>query len=380
MQKVAIFGSTGSVGRQALAVIDAHPGEFQVVVLAAGSSAAALAEQVRRFRPAHVVLGDEAALPALRAALSGVDVAIHAGAEDLAACAALPEVDCVIAAMTGVRGLPVSLAAVTAGKRLALANKESMVAAGPLLRAAAARSGAQILPVDSEHSAIHQCLSAGTPEEVARIILTASGGPFRTRSADTFAQITVAEALRHPTWSMGPKISIDSATMMNKALEIVEARHLFDIEAERIAVTVHPQSVVHSLVEFRDGTVMAQMSAPDMRLPLQYAMSWPRRMAFPAPGFQVSLFQTLTFEEPDFQRFPSLLLGMDAARRGGTAGAVLNAANEIAVERFVAGEINFPAISEHVGRVLARHRCVAADSVRTVLDADHWAREEMLRC
>ncbi|MSR74037.1 MAG: 1-deoxy-D-xylulose-5-phosphate reductoisomerase [Planctomycetes bacterium] len=380
MQKVAIFGSTGSVGRQALAVVDEHPQEFSVAVLAAGASVDALVEQARRYRPQHVVVGDTAALGALQDALAGSGILLHSGAQGLAECAALPDVDCVVAAITGIRGLPVSVSAVQAGKRLALANKESMVAAGPLLRAAAAKSGSEIIPVDSEHAAIFQCLMAGSREEVRRIILTASGGPFRTRRADTFASITVAEALRHPTWSMGPKISIDSATMMNKALEIVEARHLFDMEADKIAVVVHPQSVVHSMVEFQDGAVIAQMSAPDMRLPLQYAMSWPRRLQSSTPGFHVSIFQSLTFEEPDVQRFPSLLLGLDAARRGGTAGAVLNAANEVAVERFVRGEINFLSVFEHVGRVLARHQCVAADSVQTVLDADCWAREEMLRC
>lgn len=379
MQRIAVLGSTGSVGRQALDVIAAHPAAFEVTTLAAGSNVQELARQALTFRPRRAIIADGSKLGELRAALAGTPVEVAAGADAIACAASESAVDCIVAAMTGVVGLPSSLAAVQAGKRLALANKESMVAAGPLLRAAAAASGAIILPVDSEHSAIFQCLMAGRHAEVRRLILTASGGPFRQRPLDTFGSITVEEALRHPTWNMGPKISVDSATMMNKALEIIEARFLFDLPAAQIDVVVHPQSIVHSMVEFKDGTVMAQMSLADMRLPLRYALSWPERWQADAPGFTAAKFANLQFEEPDEQKFPALRLGKIAAERGGTAGAVLNAANEAAVALFMSGTLAFPEIARRVGDVLEAHRIIDVPDLHEIMAADHWAREEVVR-
>lgn len=379
MQRIAVLGSTGSVGRQALDVIAAHPAAFEVTTLAAGSNVQELARQALTFRPRRAIIADGSKLGELRAALAGTPVEVVAGADAIACAASESAVDCIVAAMTGVVGLPSSLAAVQAGKRLALANKESMVAAGPLLRAAAAASGAIILPVDSEHSAIFQCLMAGRHAEVRRLILTASGGPFRQRPLDTFGSITVKEALRHPTWNMGPKISVDSATMMNKALEIIEARFLFDLPAAQIDVVVHPQSIVHSMVEFKDGTVMAQMSLADMRLPLRYALSWPERWQADAPGFTAAKFANLQFEEPDEQKFPALRLGKIAAERGGTAGAVLNAANEAAVALFMSGTLAFPEIARRVGDVLEAHRIIDVPDLHEIMAADHWAREEVVR-
>ncbi len=379
MQRIAVLGSTGSVGRQALDVIAAHPSAFEVDSLAAGSNVAELARQAKLFNPRRAIIADTSKWELLRSALADLSIEVAAGAEAIAEAAGHRDVDCVVAAMTGVVGLPSSLAAVRAGKRLALANKESMVAAGPLLRAAAAASGAVILPVDSEHSAIFQCLMAGQHAEVKRLILTASGGPFRQRPRDSFDAITVEEALRHPTWNMGPKISVDSATMMNKALEVIEARFLFDLPAAQIEVVVHPQSIVHSMVEFQDGTVMAQMSLADMRLPLRYALSWPERWQADAPGFSAAKFANLQFEEPDELKFPALRLGKLAAERGGTAGAVLNAANEAAVALFMAGTLTFPEITRRVGAVLEAHRVIDAPDLQEIMNADRWAREEVVR-
>jgi 1-deoxy-D-xylulose-5-phosphate reductoisomerase len=378
VRRVAIFGSTGSVGQNALRVVEALPEAFQVTVLAACRSTAELAAQAARFAPAVLALGDKDRAADLRAALPpSFRGEIVAGHEDLAEAAGRPDVDVVLNAITGAAGLAVSLRALSAGKMLALANKESLVAAGPLLVAQAARTGAQIVPVDSEHSALHQALKSGRPHEVRELILTASGGPFRQRPRGSFASITRAEALNHPTWRMGPKISVDSATLMNKALEVVEARWLFDTPADRIRVAIHPQSVVHSMVVFRDGSVVAQMGAPDMRLPIQYALSYPDRLPSDRPGFDPAAFSGLTFEEPDFERFPSLELGFRAARSGGLVGTVLNAANERAVDLFLAGEIAFPEIFERVRAALDEFRDPGEVSLESVLEADRWAREEV---
>jgi 1-deoxy-D-xylulose-5-phosphate reductoisomerase len=268
-------------------------------------------------------------------------------------------------------------AAVEAGKAVALANKETLVMAGPLVMALAARCGATILPVDSEHSAVHQALCSGQHADVKRIVLTASGGPFRTKPREALATVTPAEALAHPTWSMGPKITIDSATMMNKALEIIEARWLFDMPAEKIAVLVHPQSIVHSMVEFVDGSVIAQLSPPDMRLPIQYALTYPERTEGPARKFDFTRPMTLEFEPPDVERFPAVRLGHEAAARGGTAGAVLNAANEAAVGRFLAGGLRFTDIAEACARVLDEHPFEAEPTLDEILRLDSWARQEV---
>lgn len=376
-RRLALFGSTGSIGRNALRVVDALPGAFRPTVLAAWRSAEELAAQAVTYAPHVVAIGDEAREADLRRALpAGFRGEVRSGAAALAELAGGADVDVVLNAVTGAAGLPVSLFAVRAGKRLALANKESLVAAGPLVMAEARRTGAEIIPVDSEHSALFQALQAGRRHEVRRLILTGSGGPFRTRPADTFASVTRAEALKHPTWSMGPKITVDSATLMNKALEIVEARWLFDAAEDEIDVVIHPQSVVHSMVLFRDGSVVAQMSKPDMRTAIQYALTYPARLPSDLETYSVSAFASLTFEEPDRAKFPSLDLGRRAARDGGVAGAALNAANERAVELFLDGAIPFPEIFRRVARAVERAPRVAAPDLAAVLEADRRAREE----
>ena len=376
-RRLALFGSTGSIGRNALRVVDALPGYFEVSVLAAWRSTAELAEQVDRYRPRHVAVGDASKEAELRALLPrdfrGV---VRSGPSALAELAGCSDVDIVLNAVTGAAGLPVSLGAVNTGKRLALANKESLVAGGPIVMAAAKRTGAEIVPVDSEHSALFQALQSGRRHEVKKLILTGSGGPFRTRPKETFPDVTREEALKHPTWSMGPKITIDSATMMNKALEIVEARWLFDARAAEIDVVIHPQSIVHSMVLFRDGSVIAQMSKPDMRTAIQYALTYPERRASELETYSVSAFKTMTFEEPDFEKFPSLGFGLRAADDDGVLGAVLNAANETAVEQFLAGAISFPEIFRRVGRALQSTAPVASPDLEAVLAADRRAREE----
>ena len=375
--RVAILGSTGSIGRSTLDVVAAAAGRFEPWLLAAARSVGPLLEQAQRFRPAWVAVADaDAAASIGPAALpSGTRLAI--GPEALDALVADPSVDRVVSAIVGAAGLRSTWAALAAGKTVALANKETLVMAGPLVTRLAERAGGAILPVDSEHSAIHQALCSGAAGEVARVVLTASGGPFRTRAPATLANVTPAEALRHPTWSMGPKITIDSATMMNKALELVEARWLFGVPAEKLAVLVHPQSVVHSLVEFVDGSVVAQLSPPDMRLPIQYALSYPRRIPGPARRLDFAQAMSLDFEPPDPQRFPALRLGHEAAARGGTAGAVLNAANEEAVGRFLAGSMKFTDIADVCGRVLDAHSFQAEPPLDEVLRLDAWAREEV---
>jgi 1-deoxy-D-xylulose-5-phosphate reductoisomerase len=374
---VAVLGSTGSIGRSTLDVIEASTGRFSTWLLAAHRSMSALLEQAHRMRPAWVVVVDEKAANDVdpRSLPAGTRLAV--GAEALDDLVRDPAVDRVVSAIVGAAGLRSTWAAVEAGKTVALANKETLVMAGPLVMALASRCGATILPVDSEHSAVHQALCSGRHVDVKRIVLTASGGPFRTKPREALATVTPAEALEHPTWSMGPKITIDSATMMNKALEIIEARWLFDMPAEKIAVLVHPQSIVHSLVEFVDGSVIAQLSPPDMRLPIQYALTHPERTEGPARTFDFTRPMTLEFEPPDVERFPAVRLGHEAAARGGTAGAVLNAANEAAVGRFLAGGLRFTDIAEACSRVLDRHPFEAEPTLDEILSLDAWARQEV---
>ncbi len=344
--------------------------------IAARNDGEALLEQVRAHGPECVAVVEPAAAEKLRAALRGTRTEVLAGPDSAARLAADPRVRVVLHGITGGAGLPASLAAVEAGKRLALASKESLVMAGALITARARETGAEILPVDSEHSAVHQALRSGRPAEVARVILTASGGPFRMTPAADLASVTPEQALKHPTWKMGPKITVDSATLMNKALEVVEARWLFDLPAEKIAVVVHPQSVVHSLVEFVDGSLVAQLGVPDMKIPIQYALTWPERLPGIAPRCNLSRVGSLTFEEPDRARFPALGLGHRAAAAGGTMGAVLNGANEAAVALFLAGKIRFPEIAARVAAVMDRHRVVETPTLPQVLEADQWARAE----
>jgi 1-deoxy-D-xylulose-5-phosphate reductoisomerase len=376
---VAVLGSTGSIGTSTLDVIAASGGRFQPWLLAAHRSVAALVEQAHRFAPAWIVVVDEAAAAQLGAASLPPGTRLAVGPDALDELIQDSAVDRVVSAIAGAAGLRSTWAAISAGKGVALANKETLVMAGPLVMQLARQTGATILPVDSEHSAIHQALQAGTGDEVARIVLTASGGPFRTRSRESLATATPEEALRHPTWSMGPKITVDSATMMNKALELVEARWLFDMPAERLAVMVHPQSIVHSLVEFVDGSVIAQLSPPDMRLPIQYALTHPARTAGPARRLDFTQALRLEFEPPDLERFPAVRLGHEAAARGGTAGAVLNAANEEAVGGFLAGRLRFTDIAEVCARVLDEHPFEPEPALDEVRRLDAWARQEVAK-
>jgi 1-deoxy-D-xylulose-5-phosphate reductoisomerase len=353
-RRVAILGSTGSVGRAALEVCAAFPDEYRVTGLCARQSAELLGEQVRRFRPTLVGLAAEDPGAARR-------IAEHR------------DVDVVLAAIVGAAGLDATLAALRAGKTVALANKESLVVAGELCLQTARASGATLLPVDSEHSAIFQALCGQRREDVRRILLTASGGPFRTRAAAELRDATVEEALRHPTWRMGRKITIDSATLMNKSLEVIEARWLFGVPGERIEILVHPQSLVHSLVEFVDGSMLAQIGPNDMKAPIAYALSYPRRHALDL-SVDLAAVGSLTFERPDATRFPCVGLGHEALRAGGTMPAVLNAANEVAVAAFLEGRLPFAAIAGVITSAMAAHRPSPADDVEVILEADRWAR------
>ena len=378
MPSVLLVGATGSIGRSTLDVVRALQPAFRLHGVFANRSVSALAEIAREFDVRYAGTASEEALPELAAALPGCRTGC--GSAFLEEAIADPAVGIVVSAATGAAGLPTSLATVRHGKTLALANKESMVMAGPLLLREAARTGARILPVDSEHSAIFQALQAGRGNEVRKVILTASGGPFRDWSRDAIADATPEQALNHPTWSMGPKITIDSATLMNKALELVEAHWLFDLGIEQLEVVVHPQSIIHSMVEFVDGSVVGQMSKPDMRVPIQYALTYPERRGPSFTRFNVRDFAQLTFEPPDRERFAALDVGEEAVRRGGTAGAIVNAANEVAVERFLQGEIPFPAIAATVRAVLDDATIQPDPDLDDIYAADHAAREDAAKC
>ncbi len=378
-KQIAVLGSTGSIGVSALEVIAQSGGRLQASVLSAHSKFDALLEQAQRHRPRWVVATDAKAA-------KGFDWSdLPAGCELLAGPSALvdvvgcDEVDLVLAAIVGSAGLESTWAALEHKKTVALANKETLVMAGPLVTQLAQQRGALLLPVDSEHSAIFQALKSGTPAEVERLVLTASGGPFRDLSADQLKHVTVAEALEHPVWDMGPKITIDSATMMNKALEIIEARWLFGIDADRIDVMIHPQSIVHSLVEFVDGSVIAQLSPPDMRLPIQYALEYPHRRPSVGQRLDWQKSFSLEFHPPDTGQFPALRLGHEVARAGGSAGAVLNAANEAAVGAFLEGELHFTEIVPACRSILESHCFEANPSLGQLVKLDRWAREEVSR-
>ncbi|HEV7535867.1 MAG TPA: 1-deoxy-D-xylulose-5-phosphate reductoisomerase [Acidimicrobiia bacterium] len=355
--RLAILGSTGSVGTQALDVVRANPGAYEVVALAAGRNETLLAEQAAEF-----------GVPEKRARLTGDDPGALAG------LAGLAEVDIVLNAVVGFAGLPATVAALEAGKRLALANKESLIAAGPVVAAARTTGGGEIVPVDSEHSAIYQALQAGPAEAVRRILLTASGGPFRGRSRAELDRVSVADALAHPTWSMGPKITVDSSTLMNKGLEVIEARELFGVELDVIEVVVHPQSVIHGMVEFTDGSTIAQLSMPDMRLPIAYALAAPGRVSQPVGVIDWARLGTLTFESPDTDAFPCLGLAYRAATAGGDAPATLNAVNEVAVAAFLAGRLSWRGIADVVAEVLDGHRPGNVSTIEDVVESDGRAR------
>lgn len=376
MKNVSILGSTGSVGRSTLAVVDSFPDELRVVGLAAGGNVELLAEQVERYRPQVVSVRGEKDAAQLRSLFPGVEVI--PGIEGACAVATMPSCDVVIAAIVGAAGIPAVYAALRQGKRVGIANKEVLVAAGDVMTRTAHEHGGEILPVDSEHNAVHQAIRCGTHAEVERIILTASGGPFLHRDLGTFDEITIDAALAHPTWRMGNKISIDSATMMNKGLEVIEAHHLFAMPADRIDIIIHPQSIVHSMVEYVDGSIIAQLSTTDMKFPVQYALLYPERVSAPFARLDLAKIRTLDFHPVDAHRFPAVALAYRACREGGSMPAVLNAANEIAVERFLAGELPFTAIVEIVDRVLERHsgEVSAIASVDDALHWDAWARNE----
>ena len=375
MKRVVLLGCTGSIGTSTLKVAEDLPDHLQMVGLGAGSNAELLLKQTLKFRPEAISIGDPEKARELENTL-GTSTRVHAGEEGLLALATLSSADIVLIAIVGTAGLQPALAAIRAGKDIAVASKEILVMAGEIVMREAQKNGVRVLAVDSEHSAIFQCLDGKPPESVRALWLTASGGPFRSTPKEEFPGITVESALRHPSWVMGRKITIDSATLFNKGLEMIEARWLFDIEIGRVRVVIHPQSIVHSLVEFVDGSMLAQLSTPDMCLPIQYALTYPERVGSERVQTNLAKLGQLTFEEPDRERFPALDLAQKAGEVGGTLPAVLNAANEMAVNAFVEGCIGFPEISEMVARVMDRHAVVARPRLEQILEADAWARQE----
>ncbi|MCI8842851.1 MAG: 1-deoxy-D-xylulose-5-phosphate reductoisomerase [Oscillospiraceae bacterium] len=373
---ISILGSTGSIGRQTLDVVDGLG--IQVAALAAHSGVSRLEEQCRRFRPKLAVLADETAAADLKVRLAGTETKVLGGADALCEAATLPEADTVLSSVVGMAGLKPTLAAIRERKRIALANKETLVCAGELVMTEAARYGAELLPVDSEHSAIFQCLMGVRDRaQVRRLILTASGGPFFGMKTEDLRKVTRVEALRHPNWTMGPKITVDCATLMNKGLEVIEAMRLYSLPLEQVDVVVHRQSVIHSMVELQDGAVMAQLGAPDMRLPIQLALTYPDRLPSPAPALDLLDCGPLTFDPPDEQAFPCLALARRAAKLGGTACAVLNGANEAAVALFLEDRLDFYGISDAVARALDDTPRIAAPSLEQLLEADQTARESV---
>lgn len=375
MKRVSIFGATGSVGVSTLDLIRRDPDAYQVVALTANSDVDSLAALARENGAAVAVIGQARLYEALKEALAGSGIVAAAGEEALVEAAAM-DADWTMASIVGCAGLRPTMAALKAGRTVALANKESLVSAGGLMMEAATASGATLLPVDSEHNAIFQCLAGSSLGDVARITLTASGGPFRTRSRDEMAAMTPAQAVAHPNWSMGAKISVDSATMMNKGLELIEAAHLFPVGLDRIEILVHPQSVIHSMVEYRDRSTLAQLGSPDMRIPIAHALAWPQRIATPCVPLDLARIGRLDFEAPDMERFPALRLARQAAEAGGATPAILNAANEVAVAAFLDGRIGFLDIAMIVEEVLSRYSAATPSVIDDVLAADGRARME----
>ncbi len=380
-RRIALLGSTGSIGTQTLDIVERHPERFRIEVLTAGRNWRLLAEQARRFRPRLVVIADENSAAPLREALKDMEIGVAAGPEALAEAGTLSGVDMVLTALVGYSGLLPTINAIKAGKQIALANKETLVAGGELIASLLGGSCGSILPVDSEHSAIFQCLQGEDRSRMRKIILTASGGPFRTFSREQLEKVTPADALRHPNWDMGAKVTIDSASMMNKGFEMIEARWLFDCRPEDIEIAVHPQSIVHSMVEFEDGSVKAQLGIPDMHLPISYALSYPERIDNGRPPLTLAQMSQLTFEAPDMERFPMLRLAFEAIREGGTVPCVLNAANEIAVAAFLRGELPFVRMPELCGAVMAAIDRREARDLATLVATNAEARrkaEELL--
>ncbi|HEY7427613.1 MAG TPA: 1-deoxy-D-xylulose-5-phosphate reductoisomerase [Gemmataceae bacterium] len=378
-RRLVVLGSTGSIGTNCLDVVDHFGERFQVLGLSAHSSGDVLLEQARRHRPRWVALTDAEAVKQFDTSQLPADCRLLHGPDGIAEMVRHADVDIVVTAIVGAAGLIGTWAALEAGKTVAVANKETLVLAGALVTDLAARRGGRLLPVDSEHSAIFQALQGSPPDAVERIVLTGSGGPFRGRCRADLAEVAVEEALRHPTWRMGPKITIDSATLMNKALEVIEARWLFGLPPERIEVIIHPESILHSFVEFKDGSILAQLSPPDMRLPIQYALTYPERLPGPARRLNWRELSAWHFEQPDHETFPAVQLGYEVARRGGTCGAVLNAANEAAVERFLKGDLNFLDIPRACRAVLDHHNYNPTPTLAELSACDRWARQEVGR-
>ncbi len=376
MKQIAVLGSTGSIGTNCLDVVGAHRERLQCVAIAANRKWEDLAKQADLHRPRWAVISDETLRDSVPRSAFPRETELLFGAAAVERIACDPAVETVVAGIVGAAGLKSTWAALEAGKRVAFANKETLVVAGPLVTALAARSGGSLVPVDSEHSAVFQALQAGNRSDLRRIVLTASGGPFRGYSSAQMRDVTPKMAMAHPTWAMGPKVTVDSATMMNKALEMIEAKWLFGLDVDQIGVMIHPQSIVHSFVEFRDGSVVAQLSPPDMRLPIQYALTWPERWEGISPRINWSSAMSLEFTPPDLEAFPALGLGYEVARRGGTCGAVLNAANEIAVERFLAAQLRFTDIPRLCRAVLEAHDFDPSPSLSQLLEMDQWTRAE----
>lgn len=376
MKKIAILGSTGSIGVNALKVIQANPGKYRVVALAAGRNIELLSEQIEVFQPIAVSVLEDALAARLKARLGNTGrPEVFSGTEGFIRLATLDEIDTIISAMTGAAGLLPTYEGIKAGKDIALANKETMVMAGHLVMTEAEKNGVSVIPIDSEHSAILQSLQGHPREDLRRVILTASGGPFRELSIEQMRGITPAQALNHPNWNMGPKISIDSATMMNKGLEAIEAKWLFNLDMDQISILIHPQSIVHSMVEYKDGSTISQLGIPDMMIPISYALSFPHHLENRLPRLELEHVGMLNFEKPDMKRFRCLELALRAAIIGGSMPAVLNGANEVAVESFLRGEIGFLDIPELIEKGMEEHQPYPTESIKAVIGADRWARE-----
>jgi len=376
MKNITILGSTGSIGVSALKIVSSNPEKYKVIGLSAGTNKDLLLHQIKAFRPAAVAVLEESLASEVKNRLpAGNAPEVFFGVEGFVRLATLKSVDTVISAMTGAAGLIPTYEAIKAGKDIALANKETMVMAGPLVMAEAKKRSVSILPIDSEHSAILQSLKGHMKEDLKRVILTASGGPFRGLSLDEMREVTAAQALRHPNWSMGPKITIDSATMMNKGLEVIEAKWLFDLEMDQIDILIHPQSILHSMVEYKDGSIIGQMGIPDMTVPIAYALSYPRHMSNGLTPLDLEKVGTLSFEKPDMKRFKCLDLALKAATKGGSMPAVLNGANEIAVDAFLKGTIGFLDIPDLIEKTMGAHTHSPVETIEAVMATDRWARE-----
>ena len=380
MKNVVILGSTGSIGKSTLDVIRNLEHKYNVVALSANSQWELLSEQVREFKPESVSLANEQYIDSLRNSLPDNSVQILTGANSVREMVSKENVDIVLSAIVGGAGLPAAIEAIKSRKTLALANKEALVMAGGLIMPLAKENGVSIIPVDSEHSAVLQALRAGRRDEVKKIIITASGGPFRNHPIEKLSEVTKEEALNHPTWSMGNKITIDSATMMNKALEVIEAKWLFDLDASQIEVVIHPESIIHSLVEFCDGSVIAQMGLPDMKVPIQFALTYPDRENGNVKSLDLAKLGTLNFQKPDMNKFPALRLGYEVVEKGGTMGATFNAANEVAVQEFLDNKIKFTDIAKAVEHVMNEHNFINDPTLQDIMDADEYARKETKIC